>query len=149
MFPYLDFWTCGNCYQVYFKISILTCWKVNIFWKMLNMLSCKLYIVRNCNILLEFYLFCWFQSLPAGCVCVRAACGASATSEKTCPWMLEDVFCGFCDFKAILRPPGKMFIISPICSNDYAGKTRIAILCKKTCCIAPHFFSKLDFLGNS
>jgi len=31
----------------------------------------------------------------------------------------------------ILRSPGKMFIIWPICSNDYASKTRIEILCKK------------------
>jgi len=25
--PYLDFWTCGNCSQAHFKISILTCWE--------------------------------------------------------------------------------------------------------------------------
>ena len=36
-----------------------------------------------------------FQGLPAGCVCVVAACGASATSEKTRPGFLEHVSCGF------------------------------------------------------
>ena len=30
--------------------------------------------------------FCRFEGLPAGCVCVVAACGASATSDKTRPW---------------------------------------------------------------
>ena len=37
-------------------------------------------------------------------------------------------------------PHGKMFIMWLICSNDYAGKTCIEILCKKTCCIAPDIF---------
>jgi hypothetical protein len=36
-----------------------------------------------------------------------------------------------------------------ICSNDYASKTRIEILYKKTCCIAPNHFSKSDFSSNS
>jgi len=31
---------------------------------------------------------------------------------------------------------------------DYVSKMPIGILCKKTCCAAPHPFSKLDFLGN-
>jgi hypothetical protein len=76
-YPYLDFWTCGNCSQAHFKISILTFRKVNIFEN----------ISKNLDyILLESYLFCRFQGLPAGCVCVAAACGASATSEKTRPW---------------------------------------------------------------
>ena len=35
-----------------------------------------------------------FQKLPAGCVCVAAACGASATSEKHAPGFLEQVSCG-------------------------------------------------------
>jgi hypothetical protein len=55
----------------------LTFRKVNIFEN----------ISKNLDyILLESYLFCRFQGLPAGCVCVAAACGASATSEKTRPW---------------------------------------------------------------
>ena len=47
-----------------------------------------------------------FQSLPAGSVCVAAACGASATSEKTRPWIsgacilcilsIFVYFCGLC-----------------------------------------------------
>ena len=43
-----------------------------------------------------------FQGLPAGCVCVVAACGASATSEKTRPWIfgacilwILSIFVGF------------------------------------------------------
>ena len=36
-----------------------------------------------------------------------------------------------------------------ICSNDYARKTRIEILYKKTCCIAPNHFPKSDFSSNS
>ena len=39
--------------------------------------------------------------------------------------------------------PGKIFIIWPICANDYASKTRIKILCKKMCCIAAHLFLSL------
>ena len=42
-----------------------------------------------------------------------------------------------------------MFQIWPIWSNDYASKTRIEIMCKKTCCTAPHILSEPDFLGNS
>ena len=33
--------------------------------------------------------------------------------------------------------------------NDYASKTRIEILCKKTCSTAPHLFSKSHLLSNS
>ena len=43
-----------------------------------------------------------------------------------------------------------MFTIWPISSHDYASKTRIEILCKKTCPTAPHFFLSLisfEFLG--
>ena len=41
-------------------------------------------------------------TIPALCVCVRAACGASATSEKTRPGILEHVSCGCCRFLSIL-----------------------------------------------
>ena len=42
---------------------------------------------------LDIYLSYQFQGLPAGCVCVRAACGASATSKKHAPgfWNLDFV----------------------------------------------------------
>ena len=42
------------------------------------------------------------SGLPALCVCVRAACGASATSEKTRPGILEHVSCGICNILSIL-----------------------------------------------
>jgi len=42
-----------------------------------------------------------------------------------------------------------LFKLWSICSNDYASKMRIEIMCKKMCCIAPQFFSQPDFLGNS
>jgi len=121
----------------YLKISWLTFRKVNMFE----------HVETIDYTLLEIYLLCWFQGLPAGCVCVWAACGASTTSEtKTRTWILEHVFCGCCDFKTILRSPGQIFTIWPICSNDYASKTHIEILCKQMCCMAPHVFYKLDFL---
>jgi len=97
--------------------------------------------------------FCGFLSIsgpPALCICVAAACGASATSKKHAPWFLEHVFCGVCDFCTVLRSPGNCFIIWPICSNDYASKTRIKILCKKTCFMAHICFcSEPHFLCNS
>jgi len=40
----------------------------------------------------------------------------------------------------ILRLPGKMFIKWPICSNDYASKMRIDIMCRKTRCVAHNLF---------
>ena len=42
-FPYLDFWTCGNCSQAHFKISISTFWKVDICGK------CWLCRLNNCH----------------------------------------------------------------------------------------------------
>ena len=48
-------------------------------------------------------------------------------------------FMCFVIFKRFQGPLVKNIQIWPICSNDYASKTRIGILCKKTCCIAPHF----------
>ena len=55
----------------------------------------------------------------------------------------------FVIFLAILGSPGEIFKIWIIWSNDYASKTRIKILCKKTCWIAPHLFSQPDLLCNS
>jgi len=42
-----------------------------------------------------------------------------------------------------------MFIIWTICSNDYASKTRIEILCKKAVPMPHDVFSEADFFGNS
>ena len=66
--------------------------------------------------------------------------------EKHVPGFLEHVFCGFCDFWAISRSPGKKIKIWPILSNDYARKTRIEIISKKTCYNAPYIFFKVWFL---
>jgi len=82
-----------------FMFGILTKWAC--FLKNVETLTCKLYIyihtyiVGKYHIWLDIYIFCWFQSLPAGCVCVRAACGASATSEKHGPgfWNMDFVIC--------------------------------------------------------
>jgi len=94
-----------TCFE---KVS--TCWHVSYIYIYIYIYMC-IYIYREreivgkYNIWFEFYICCWFQSLIAGCVCVRAACGASATS-KTRPWILEHAFLGFCDFWVILRSPG-------------------------------------------
>jgi len=69
----------GKCSYGYFKISLLAFRKARIFEN----------VEHLDYTLLGIYLFCWFQSLTAGCVCVQAACGALATSEKTGPWILE------------------------------------------------------------
>ena len=37
--------------------------------------------------LVDFVFCCQFQPPQALCVCVAAACGASVTTEKTCPWI--------------------------------------------------------------
>jgi len=78
---------------------------------------------------------CRFQAHPSPVRLCR-----SCSEKKHTPGILEHVFCVFCDFWAILMSPGKMFILWPICSNDYASKTRIEILCKKTCCVAHNLF---------
>ena len=87
-------------------------------------------------------------TIPALCVCVAAAAGAFFM-EKTHPGFYEHVLCGLCDVFVVLESPGEVFKILPPCSNDYASKTRIEILCKKTCCIAPHLFPKPHLLGDS
>jgi len=52
-------------------------------------------------ILWILYFVVDFSPSQALCVCVAAACSASATSEKTSPGFLEHVSCGFC----ICAPP--------------------------------------------
>jgi hypothetical protein len=69
--------------------------------------------------------------------------------KKHAPVFLEHVFCGLCHCLVISGSPGQIFQIWPICSNDYASKTRIEILCKKTCSTAPHLFPKSHLLSNS
>ena len=58
------------------------------------------------------------------------------------PGCYEHAFHIFYIFKAISGSPGKQIQIWPICSNDDASKTIIEILCKKTCCTAPHLLPK-------
>ena len=56
-------------------------------------------MARICHMWLEIYLSYRFHGLPALCVCVRAACGASATSEKTHPGFWNMYFVDFVMFK--------------------------------------------------
>ena len=69
------------------------------------------------------------------------ASGGSAPSEKTRPGFFEHVYCQFSRCSLIWGPPGKIFQIWPIWSNDYASKTRIEILCTMACYkTVNHFF---------
>jgi len=60
-------------------------------------------MARICHMWLEIYLSYQFHGLPAGCVCVAAACGASATSKKNTPLDFGNMpfmdFVVFCDFE--------------------------------------------------
>jgi len=99
---YMAVWpdvTQGKCSYGYLKISILTVCLVDIFCKCRSCLWC---MARIWHMWLVMYLSYRFRSLPAGCVCVRAARGASAISEKNTPlelwnmyfmdlWFLSDV----------------------------------------------------------
>ena len=58
-------------------------------------------------------------------------------------------FICFVIFKRFQGPLVKKIQIWPICSNDYASKTIIEIMSKKTCCTAPHVFPKSHLLSNS
>jgi len=80
------------------------------------------------------------NNIPALCVCVRAACGASATSEKHVPGFRHMCFVHlmmFCDFK----PPWYF--------SSYGSKTRIEILCKRRAPLLTIFLSKHHFSCNS
>jgi len=80
------------------------------------------------------------------------ACGTSVTSEKTCPWNLEHAFCDFVWTLLVLsdfRAPGQIFIIWLICTNDYASKACIEILCKKAAPLPQDVFSEADLFGNT
>jgi len=64
--------------------------------------------------------------------------------KKHAPGFPEHAFCDVLYFFSDFRGgPGKIFKIWSVCSNDYASKTRIEILCKKTCYLAPIFFLSL------
>ena len=86
-----------------------------------------LYMTRNCHIWLEHNIFCQFWGLPALCVCVAAACGASATSEKTHPGILEHVSCGCCrlfvDLLSILGSPKWYRHMTPTTTTTRDGPT--------------------------
>jgi len=56
-------------------------------------------------ILWILYFVVDFSPSQALCVCVAAACSASATSEKTSPGFLEHVSCGFSQLSSILGSP--------------------------------------------
>jgi len=64
------------------------------------------------------------------------------------PWIFGT--CISCSLSSSLWPPGIFVKIWSIHSNDYASKTRIKIMCDKSCWIAPYVFvAQSDFLGNS
>ena len=123
-------------------------WKSDIFWKP----QISLWHCFHVYYLFKISLWHGFR-VPATTpwsMCLPAA--LRRPQKKHAPGILEHAFCeicGFCNFWVMLRSPSKNFIIWPIWSNDNASKTRIELLCKKTCSTAPHLFSKLDFFWNS
>ena len=54
-------------------------------------------------IYIYIYKHIWTHTSPERLV--EAACGASATSEKWLPWIVEHVYCHFCRFSWILASP--------------------------------------------
>ena len=58
------------------------------------------------------------------------------------PGFLEHAFCGVCDFVSDCRAP-----LAKTHPKYCPSKTCIEILCKKTCCIAPHVCFSVLFLG--
>ena len=65
-------------------------------------------------IFLEICVFHRFQSLPALCVCVAAACGASAPSEKTRPWSFGVCILRILSFLTISGPPKPFAAVSQL-----------------------------------
>ena len=61
------------------------------------------------------YFCCRFHSLPALCICVAAACGTSATSEKRHPWSFE-VSCGFVHVCRFQGQPALCVCVAAACS---------------------------------
>ena len=122
--PNISLW---HCFPIYysFKISLWHCFPVYYSFKI------SLWHCFPVYYLFKISLWHGFRVPPTTpwSMCLPAA--LRRPQKKHAPGFLEHAFCGFCDFWVILRSPGKIFIIWPICSNDYASKTRIEILCKK------------------
>jgi len=100
------------------------------------------------------YLICFFfavHGLPAGYVCVRAACGTSATSKRHTPGCLKMHFWDVVIFKRFSGPLVK-------CSS-YGGSDQLTMLRqqdahrnyvqKKGVVYVSHVFSKPHFFCNS
>jgi len=119
-----------HCFPLYylFKVSLWHCFPVYY--------SFKVSLWHCFPVYYSFTISLWhgFRVPPTTpwSMCLPAA--LRRPQKRHVPGFLEHAFCeccGFCYFWEILRSPGKIFIIWPICSNDYASKTRIKILCKK------------------
>ena len=119
-----------HCFPIYysFKISFWHCFPVYYSFKV------SLWHCFPVYYLFKIFLCHGFRVPPTTpwSMCLPAA--LRRPQKNHVPGILEHAFCefcGFCDFWVILRSRGKIFIIWPIWSNDYASKTRIEILCKK------------------
>ena len=86
---------------------------------------------------------------PMHPVVYLCACRRRFFSLKKLPWEFGACILWMCSMFIDFRAPAQKIDIWSICSNDYASKTRIEILRKNMCWIAPHRFSQLHFLGNS
>ena len=132
-----------------------------------NYVARRVFLFYNIDILIYIYIYIYIyrerereretereidirEHIPALCSCVAAAWGASFSRKKTkTPLDVEHIYYQCCWFSLIWVPliffPEKM----AVWSNDYASKTRIEILCKTACCIAPNHFPMSDLLGNA
>ena len=63
---------------------------------------------------LKFAFVCRFQGPPALCVCVAAACGASAPSEKTLPWIFGVCILWILSFFHDFRAPKPFAAVSQL-----------------------------------
>jgi len=84
---------------------------------------------------LEVYIFGWFQSFPAVCVCVRVACGALAISENTTPDLGTRIWRSLLFLKRCKVTGRKKKLYGPIYSNDCASKA-----CSEKVLRGSHFF---------
>ena len=110
MFPIFYFphiWICGHAETVPRHISRFQFlhFEKSIFLK---------HVEHVGYIFLEICVFHRFQSLPALCVCVAAACGASATSEKTRPWNFGVCILRILSFLTISGPPKPFAAVSQL-----------------------------------
>ena len=83
-------------------------------------------MARNYHMWLEIKLLCRFQGPPALCVCVRAACGAAATSENTHTLEFGSMY--LVEFVICLRfqnPKALWVCVAPACgASATSEKTR-------------------------